>query len=91
MIHNEPSPYAGETVTMKESVPEIGGETVVVEDWWDRVFGASWTEAPGNPAAMIYGVRAGVQEVPNNDEVLYVKIENAGILININEIEGEED
>lgn len=93
-MHVEPSPLAGKTIKIKETaqhfqVPEFGGSEYRVEDWWDRVIGKSWMNCDGNPAAMIYGMRSGVQHLPLDDEVLYGKIGAYGHLVHISEIDGE--
>lgn len=52
MIHNEPHPSAGNTVTLspKRDGPDIkNGDEYQVEDYWDRVSGGSWMTAGGNP------------------------------------------
>lgn len=43
MTHAEPSYLAGQTVRIKSDVFGIGGLLYHVEDWWDRVYGKSWT------------------------------------------------
>ena len=95
MIHKEQSELAGKTVKIKSEVKhfqvkDFGGAEFEVEDWWDRVSGGSWMNATGNPAAMIYGMRSGLQDLPIDDEVLYGKIGILGHLIHINEIEASE-
>ena len=94
MIHNEPSPLAGKTVILKDSVvhlqyPNIGGSEFRVEDWWDRVYGSSWMDATGNPAALVYAMRTGLENrhVPTDNEVVYGKYGPFGCLIHVCEIE----
>ena len=84
-MHNTQSPLAGKTVKIKDDANKLGGETYVVEDWWDRVAGKSWMFCNGNPACMGYAIRA--VGLPTNDEVLYGKIGGLGYLVHISEIE----
>jgi hypothetical protein len=87
MIHNTTCHLAGETIEVLPGVPEIAGELVEIEDWWDRVSGGSWSVASGNPVAMVYAIRAKAGDVPNDDEVVYAKMENVGMLLHISELE----
>lgn len=92
MIHDEPSPLAGKTVHIRDDADhpqiEMGGAEFRVEDWWDRVYGDSWMDAVGNPAALIYAFRTGFApyEVPTDNEVLYGKIGAFGHLVHVTEI-----
>jgi hypothetical protein len=85
MIHEEPSPLAGQTVALKE-----GGHEYRVEDWWDRVGGQSWMDMAGNPACLNYAVRSAKEGLPIDDQVLYGKIGAFGHLIHVSEIENED-
>lgn len=87
-IHPEKSPLAGQTVTA-----DLGqGEAqIVIEDWWDRVFGESWKWAKGHPACFNYAMRTAVliargANIPSDDEVLYGHISGIGHLIHVSEI-----
>jgi hypothetical protein len=89
MIHSEAHPLAGQTVTLALSrdAPDFkSGDEYRIEDWWDRVSGRSWMDASGNPAAMMYGIRAGFHRLPVDDEVVYGKIGSFGHLIHISEL-----
>jgi hypothetical protein len=93
-MHEQPSKYAGKMVRIKPEVkhfqvPSFGRSEFRVEDWWDRVSGRSWREANWNPAAAVYGFRAGMAALPKDDEVLYGKVGSYGHLVHISEIEGE--
>lgn len=57
-----------------------------VEDYWDTLTGRSWMFAEGNPAALIYGLRSGLNNLPTDDNVLYVKIGAFGHLVHISEV-----
>lgn len=88
MIHSEQSPLSGQEVKILDTVSELGGTKILIEDWWDRVSGGSWMNANGNPAAMNYAVRTGFSKVPVpiDNEVLYGKIGGLGFLVNICEL-----
>lgn len=89
MIHPEKHPLAGQTVKIADHVPEIGGQSYIIEDWWDRLIGKSWGDCDGNPACIRYAIRTGVQQnpVPMDDEVLYGKIGAYGNLVHVSELE----
>lgn len=86
-IHKEASPIAGKTVKVKDSVQEIGGQEICIEDWMDRVIGQSWMHANGNFACMKYAMRSGFAGLPTDNEVLYGKIGHLGHCVHISEIE----
>ena len=88
------SPYAGCTVKVKcDSIKdplsgiEIGGRAYEVEDWWENVYGESWMFSNGNPAALSYAFRAGLQGLPADNDVLYGKIDGLGFLVHVTEID----
>lgn len=83
MLHSERSIYAGKVVRLKDTVPEIGGQEIIIEDWWDRVYGKSWMIANGNPAALIYAIRSASIETATDDNVLYGKIDGLGHLVHM--------
>ncbi len=37
MLHKEAYPLAGKTVKIKAQANDIGGQEIVIEDWWDRI------------------------------------------------------
>ncbi|MEV4197058.1 hypothetical protein [Micromonospora globbae] len=82
------SPLAGQTVKIRADVRYLGGCEYVVEDWWQNVYGESWTTANGNPAALTYALRAGMAGLPADDEVLYGKVDGLGHLVHVSEIQG---
>lgn len=89
--HNEPHEFAGQEIQtdLRAVHPQLGDNmihTAVVEDWWDRVSGQSWTTSDGNPAALMYALRIPFSEIPVDNEVLYVKINGFGHLIHDSEI-----
>lgn len=86
-VHEAPHPNAGGPVEVSTEVNSVAyvGEARL-EDWWDRVSGGSWMHADGNPAAMIYGLRAAMSSLPLDDEVVYVKINSMGHLLHVSEL-----
>ena len=90
----DPSPLAGQTVTIHPAVPYenlVDGAEYRVEDWWTNVYGKSWTEADGNPAAIIYSIRTAKGGLPFSDDVLYGKCGSLGYLVHVSEIEEAAD
>jgi hypothetical protein len=67
-----------------DGVAEV--HTAEVEDYWDTLTGRSWTVSDGNPAAIIYGLRSGMNGLPVDDDVIYVKIGPFGHLVHISEV-----
>lgn len=90
-MHKTSSNLSGKTVKIKTEANQIGGFNIRIEDWWDRVYGASWMMAQGNPACLQYAVRTGFSQmdIPTDNEVLYGKIDGLGFLVHINELETE--
>ena len=76
---NEEQRNSPGVVKLKDTVFEI-------EDWWENVSGSSWINGIGNPACMKYGIRAGISDLPTDNEVVYGKIDNVGHLIHQSEI-----
>lgn len=69
-----------------------GEQQYRVEDWWDHqsVYGGSWMDATGNPAALKYAARSGVSGIPCDDEVVYGHWANGiGDLVHVSEIKSE--
>lgn len=88
MIHEDSSPLQGKRVLIKDTCDQYAGQEFHVEDWWDRVGGASWKTMTTNPACVGYLLRlAGNSGIPVDDEVLYGKIGPFGYLIHVSEIE----
>lgn len=93
-MHQEKSEYAGQELRIKDHVkhlqnPDFGGSMFRVEDWWDHLTGKSWRVSDGNPACMVYAIRAGFAKynVPTDDEVLYGKVGPFGHLVHVSELE----
>jgi hypothetical protein len=85
--------YSGKTVKIKNGFvdPYNGkipaGSEYRVEGYWDEITGKSWGYSDGVPAAMNYGMRAGLSGLPWDDEVLYGKIGAFGFLVHVSEVE----
>lgn len=92
VIHDQPHWAAGAIVRIKKSAthfqyPNFGGEEFRVEDWWDKMTGGSWGDAVGNPACIVYALRAVENKLPDDDEVVYGKLGSFGCLLHVSEIE----
>jgi len=93
-LHTESHPDRNSEVTVMfagEGHFQIPGSKdtplkATLEDWWDKLTGKSWMYSEGNPAAMIYGMRAGFNNLPTDDDVVYVKINNLGHLVHTSEL-----
>lgn len=92
-MHEKSYPRKGEMVQVKfqGGHPQVAGSSegpvgFEVEDWWDKMTGGSWMDAEGNPAAIVYALRAGTNGLPFDDEVVYGKINNLGHLVHTSEI-----
>lgn len=85
MLHKDEHPQAGKTVKIKQSANDIGGQELRLEDWWDRIAGKSWMNCDGNPACIIFAMRA--LGTPINNEVVYGKIGGLGYLVHTSELE----
>lgn len=75
-MHTEPHPMAGQIVQANPVAPLFGHTTAdpfdfYVEDWQDRVYGTSWMNAEGNPAALGYAARSAAAHLPLDNEVVY--------------------
>lgn len=85
----ESSSLAGKTVKIKDGAVHVGGSEYHVEDYWHLIAGKSWMFCDGNHACLDYAMRNIGLPIDNN--VLYGKIGNAGKLVHISEIEGQEE
>lgn len=84
MAHQDEFIWAGQTVTLRS------GAEFRAEDWADRVFGRSWMMMNGNPCALKYAVRAGCENLPIDNEVVYGKVGAFAELVHVSEIDGYE-
>ncbi len=71
MIHLEPHPLAGKTITVEINHPQTAPIMQFrVDDWWDRVAEESW-QTSERPAAWYYALRCALQKLPSDDDVVY--------------------
>lgn len=87
----DPSPYAGRTVRLRADAAELGGHQFDVTDWYERTGpGLTWRAAleNGDPRAQGYAVRRGLGGLPDDDEVLFGRVDGMGQLVHVSEIEG---
>ena len=89
-IHADPSPLAGQTVRIREGVTDPT-QGLVVGGAEYRLGVGSWMTAQGNPAALHYALRTGLNgsDVPTDDEVLYGKIGTLGHLVHVSEVDAK--
>jgi hypothetical protein len=79
--------FSGQTVKIKPEVKNYGGEEILIEDYCENIFGGSWMFANGNPAALQYAVRVGLEKLPIDNEVVYGKIGMLGKLFHVTELD----
>jgi hypothetical protein len=85
----DPSPYAGQTVRLRPDAAELGGHQAEVVDWYERLGDkVPWRDNPGDPRAQGYTVRHGLGGLPDDDEVLFARVDGMGQLIHLSEIVG---
>lgn len=93
-MHSESSPYKGKEVKIKQEVqhpqfPTFGGQSINIEDWFDRLEGKSWKECLNRIGVIVYELRTEMYGLPRDDEVLYGHTKDGlGHLVHITEIEG---
>lgn len=78
-LHRKSHPLAGETVVIASGTFE--GHSFTIEDWWDRVAGESWIDCDENPTCAEYGMRAGADFDPLDDDVVLGHIDCAETII----------
>jgi hypothetical protein len=88
----DPSPYAGTTVQIRPGMPEIGGLSADVVDWYERTSGGlSWRDAVTTDSrADSYAIRRAMGELPDDDNVLSARVDGMSRLIHCTEIVGEQ-
>lgn len=87
----DPSPYAGKTVRLRAEATELGGHDCEVVDWYERTGQRqTWHQAleAGDPRAEGYHVRRGLAGLPDDDEVLFGRVDGMGQIVHLSEIEG---
>lgn len=64
---------AGQVVTVNFGAGGhiTGVGQALVRDWWDHLAGESWMCGDNSLVCLLYGVRAGLNRIPTDDEVLY--------------------
>lgn len=77
-MHTDASPLVEKSVEIVSGV--LAGQSILIEDWWDRVAGRSWMDCDGHPACLAYAVR---EPAPLDNEVLYGKIGGFGALVHV--------
>lgn len=93
-MHTERHPLSGTAVKVifagegHFQIPDSKGKEVefVVEDWWDHLTQKSWMISDGNFACAIYAMRAGIEGLPVDDEVIYGKVGAFGHLVHASEL-----
>lgn len=79
---------AGKTVKIVKG--RLAGNDYRVEDLWININnGVSWGDSVGNPACHQYAIRAAMDGLPPDDDVLYGKIGAFGYLVHESEIGDE--
>jgi hypothetical protein len=87
--HWTSSPFAEKVVKIKSDIPEIGGMTFLVEDWWDMATGTPMGYKKDHPTEERYWKRT-EGRIPRDNQTLYGKFETAdaiGTIVHISEIE----
>lgn len=85
--------YAGQEMRISNNALDLptgqvlAGKTIEVEDYWQNVSGQSWMSSNGNPTAMLYGMRSGMQGLPINNDVVYGKVHGLGVMVHVTELE----
>ena len=92
MIHEYCSAFAGCRMKIKPEIKNphqdnFAGSILTIDDYWDRISGASWMDNLNNKYVKIYAQRVKDSELPEDNEVLYGEIGLIGYLIHITEIE----
>lgn len=87
----DPSPYAGKTVQLRVDALEIGGLPAEVVDWFENT-GAevSWQVAreAGDNRADSYYVRRALAGLPDDNEVLFGRVDGLLRLFHVTEVDG---
>jgi hypothetical protein len=86
----EPSPYAGTTQRLRADAVELGGQPAEVVDWYERTgAGQSWhATIATDPRAQNYAMRRAMAKLPDDDDVLFARVDGMGALVHLTEIDG---
>lgn len=97
-MHKSESPLRGVPVKLLDGLEaamtpsyetiELSGEEFVVDDWWDRVNGASWQDSTDKLSFTYNARQARAGYLPMDDEVLLGRIGNKEVLVHLAEIDG---
>ena len=95
-MHTESHPLAGKTVLLSRTAQDPArqiltpGTLYVVEDWWDKLTGKSWTITENNFACTHYAMRSALvmPPLPLDDEVVYGHVAGLGHLVHASELGG---
>lgn len=86
----DPSPYAGQTIKLRPGAAELGGHDIAVVDWYERTgAGVTWAQGleAGDPRAIGYSVRRGLGGLPDDDDVLFGRVDGMGVLVHESELD----
>jgi hypothetical protein len=89
----DPSPYAGQTVQLRPDALEIGGLAATIFDWYENTGQhITWHAAlaAGDFRAQSYNMRHAMGGLPDDDEVLFARVDGSGRIIHVSEIVGYE-
>lgn len=85
----DPSDYAGKAVRLRQDAAELGGHQAEVVDWYERTGGGiPWRFAEDDPRTENYRIRSGLGGLPDDNDVLFARVDGMGQLIHVTEIEG---
>lgn len=80
-MHGRPHPLKGKTVKLK------CGVYYQIEDWWDRIAYREWWEDMSNPACLTYALLVNACGLPNDDEVVFGRVDTLGYLVHESELD----
>lgn len=90
--HLKPSPLAGEYVLIKNRVHKLSGLKIMIDDWFDRLYGTTW-RLSDTPATREYAARIAKQygqeaaRISMSDEVLVCTISGLPVLLLDHEVD----
>jgi hypothetical protein len=85
------SPHAGRTVQLRADSFGFSGARAEVADWYTTVAGRTWREAlaDADPKADGYNIRRAQAGLPDDDDVLFARVDGVMQIVHRTEIEGE--
>jgi hypothetical protein len=63
------------------------GVYYLIVDWFDRVTYQEWWQDMSNPACLMYGLAVKTGSVPDDDEVIFGKVDTLGYLVHESELD----